>query len=107
MSDLPIHWQKLTVILKKRFGLSGSVNSVLFLIGIQESGKGFRSYSREEKTELILLGQQEVEKLDKANLSGITKMKPDKKSSVDPVDYQFKLKSLIREYFQQHQSLIS
>lgn len=107
MPDLHTDWQRLVGILKERFGLSGSVNSVLLLIGIQESGKGFRSYSREEKTELILLGQQEVEKLDKAKLSGTTTMNPDRESSVNQMNYQVKLKSLILEYFQQYQSLIS
>ena len=50
-------WDNLTAFLEKNFGIEQNLTSVLFLIGIQESGKGFKSYDQQEKTEIIKLAQ--------------------------------------------------
>ena len=50
-------WDNLTAFLEKNFGIEQNFTSVLFLIGIQESGKGFKSYDQQEKTEIIKLAQ--------------------------------------------------
>ena len=39
-----------------QFKIENDIIHFLFLIGIQESGRGFREYSKEEKTDLIELG---------------------------------------------------
>jgi hypothetical protein len=39
-----------------RFDIENDMIHFLFLIGIQESGRGFRAYTKEEKTDLIELG---------------------------------------------------
>jgi hypothetical protein len=50
-------WDNLTIFLKKNFGIDENLQSILFLIGLQESGKGFKAYDQEEKTEIIKLAQ--------------------------------------------------
>lgn len=50
-------WEQLINKLKKDFSISGDILSVLFLIGLQESGGGFRSYDQQEKTDLVKLGK--------------------------------------------------
>jgi hypothetical protein len=73
--ELEINWQK---ILKKiEFNLGkkpNDLNSVLFLIGVQELGKGAKSFSKEEKQDLMHIaickllsysGFYELEGLDK------------------------------------------
>lgn len=54
MKDL---WDQLTEKLQKDFSISGDLLSVLFLVGIQESGGGFRHYDQQEKTDLVKLGK--------------------------------------------------
>ena len=50
-------WQQLIEYLKDSFSIKGDMLSVLFLVGIQEAGTGFRHYSQEEKTGLIKLAK--------------------------------------------------
>ena len=50
-------WHQLTVYLKNTFSIKGDLLSVLFLVGIQEAGTGFRKYTQDEKTELIKLAK--------------------------------------------------
>ena len=54
MSDT---WEYLTRKLIEDFSISGDMLSVLFLVGIQEAGGGFRHYDQQEKTDLIKLGK--------------------------------------------------
>ena len=50
-------WEQLIDKLKKDFSIPGDMLSVLFLIGLQESGEGFRTYDQQEKTDLVKLGK--------------------------------------------------
>ncbi len=50
-------WQQLTIYLKRTFSIKGDLLSVLFLIGVQESGSGFKTYTQQEKTDLIKLAK--------------------------------------------------
>jgi len=50
-------WEKLLSILNQEYGIQKDLMSVLFLVGIQESGMGFKGFSQEEKTELIKLAE--------------------------------------------------
>ncbi|UXP33430.1 hypothetical protein N6H18_05625 [Reichenbachiella agarivorans] len=55
--DLDRRWLKLREKLKLVIGKKpADLNGVLFLIGIQELGKGQMSFSKEEKQDLIHLG---------------------------------------------------
>ena len=46
-------WQHLTAKLAEQFGEQPDLNAVLFLIGVQEFGKGDRKFSKEEKQDLM------------------------------------------------------
>ena len=50
-------WEQLINKLTEDFSIPGDLLSVLFLIGLQESGEGFRSYDQQEKTDLVKLGK--------------------------------------------------
>lgn len=55
--DLSRDWQKLLDKLEKTIGKKpGDLNGVLFLIGVQELGRGNQVFSKEEKQDLIHLG---------------------------------------------------
>ncbi|MFY0626200.1 MAG: hypothetical protein JXR07_07900 [Reichenbachiella sp.] len=55
--DLSKEWNNLLNILKNLLGKKPSdLNSVLFLIGVQELGQGSKVFSKEEKQDLIHLG---------------------------------------------------
>lgn len=50
---LLMKWQNLQKRLSDGFGKRPDLNAVLFLVGIQELGKGFREFSKEEKQDLM------------------------------------------------------
>lgn len=55
--DLERKWNSLLVYLEKLIGKKPKdLNSVLFLIGVQELGKGNRVFSKEEKQDLMHIG---------------------------------------------------
>ena len=52
--DLEIKWQKLLRVLETSIEKKPKdLNAVLFLIGVQELGKGIREFSKEEKQDLM------------------------------------------------------
>ncbi|MEP0367909.1 MAG: hypothetical protein ABJN36_18835 [Cyclobacteriaceae bacterium] len=52
--DLEINWQKLLRQLEPLLGKKPKdLNAVLFLIGVQELGKGAKTFSKEEKQDLM------------------------------------------------------
>jgi hypothetical protein len=48
-------WEKLVQFVSKEFGDGDTLDlqAILFLIGVQEFGKGYREFSKEEKTDLL------------------------------------------------------
>lgn len=50
---IEIKFKKLLAELDERFGGGLDVQSILFLIGVQELGKGHKNFSKREKTELM------------------------------------------------------
>ena len=46
-------WQELTVRLAKEYGEEPDLQVVLFLIGVQELGKGPQKFSKDEKQDLM------------------------------------------------------
>ena len=55
--DIDLQWENLLVKLKEVFGKRPeNVDVVLFLIGVQELGKGNKYFSKEEKQDLIHIG---------------------------------------------------
>ena len=51
--EIELRYQKLTKHLEKTFGEDLDVHALLFLIGVNELGKGHDKYSKQEKTDLI------------------------------------------------------
>ncbi|MBS9523397.1 hypothetical protein KIH41_14410 [Litoribacter ruber] len=55
--DLEVRWGKLLNGLKDLIGKKpADLNGVLFLIGVQELGQGLRTFSKEQKQDLIHIG---------------------------------------------------
>jgi hypothetical protein len=55
--DFDRQWQNLLKELDKTAGMKPKdLNGVLFIIGVQELGKGFRHFSKEEKQDLMHIG---------------------------------------------------
>ena len=48
-------WKKLVAFVSKEFGDGDTLDlqAILFLIGVQELGKGYREFTKEEKTDLL------------------------------------------------------
>lgn len=52
--DINIKWKKLTLLLGDQFqNEPPDLKGVLFLIGLQELGKGFQKFNKQEKQDLI------------------------------------------------------
>jgi hypothetical protein len=53
--ELKEKWENLVTFVSKEFGNGEKldIQAILFLIGIQELGKGYRAFSKEEKTDLL------------------------------------------------------
>lgn len=49
-------WKKLLAELEETFGGGMDLQSVVFLIGVQEVGKGYQKFSKREKLELMHVG---------------------------------------------------
>ncbi len=51
--DIELRFQKLTKHLEQTFGEDLDIHAMLFLIGVNEYGKGHEKYSKQDKTDLI------------------------------------------------------
>lgn len=49
-------WLQLVEKLKPMLGKEPNLDAILFLIGVQELGQGFRPFSKEEKQDLMHIG---------------------------------------------------
>ncbi|HZY80497.1 MAG TPA: hypothetical protein VFE50_13310 [Cyclobacteriaceae bacterium] len=55
--DLERQWHKLLTELEKMLGKKPKdLNGVLFIIGVQELGKGYKPFTKEEKQDLMHIG---------------------------------------------------
>ena len=52
-SDFELAWNTLILKVSKHFKVSAEFEFILFVLGIQEMGWGFREYSKTEKMDLI------------------------------------------------------
>ncbi|MEH0158106.1 hypothetical protein V6R21_28830 [Limibacter armeniacum] len=73
-TEINIEWKKLTIKLQESFQKEPDLKTVLFLIGVQELGKGAQHFSKEEKQDLMHIaickilsysGYYELEGVDK------------------------------------------
>ena len=51
--DIELKFQKVKHELEKKFGEGMDVQSILFLIGVNELGFGYRDFSKSEKTDIL------------------------------------------------------
>lgn len=101
-------WHRLLLMLKETIGKKpADLNAVLFLIGVQELGQGRRTFSKEQKQDLMhiaickvlsLSGFYELEGLDE---QGWPHWKPLKKlPHFDLLEQEKLLKIHVMEYFE-------
>jgi hypothetical protein len=107
--DLERKWQALRLQLKNAIGRKPKdMNAVLFLIGVQELGKGPHSFSKEEKQDLMhiaickvlsLSGFYELEGIDEQGWPhwNLVKQLP----HFDTLEQEKLLKMHVIEYFEQ------
>ena len=46
-------WNKITSVVYDQFGIDEEISTILLFIGIQELGQGFKTFSKQEKTDLM------------------------------------------------------
>ncbi len=51
--DIQARWLQLRIRLKERFGIKPEMDGILFLIGVQELGKGPNDFTKEQKQDLM------------------------------------------------------
>lgn len=73
-NELNKNWEQVLIKLEKQFGEEMDLQAILFLIGVQELGKGYRKFSKDEKVDVMHVaictllepyGYYEYEGLDK------------------------------------------
>lgn len=73
-NELNKSWKEVLVKLEKQFGEELDLQAILFLIGVQEIGKGYRKFTKDEKVDVMHVaictllepyGYYEYEGLDK------------------------------------------
>jgi hypothetical protein len=53
MTDNEAQWKKLMDALEPRFGGDLDMQAILFIIGVQELGKGFRKFTKDQKLDVM------------------------------------------------------
>lgn len=108
--DLQTRWWKLEEKLIERFGKKPDVESILFLIGIQELGDIRKKFSKEQKQDLMHVavctvlapsGFYELEKVDEDGWPHFKQLKA--MPELNPFEQEAFLKDHILLYFQNHE----
>jgi len=110
--ELDRRWHRLLVVLEEKVGKRPKdLNGVLFLIGVQELGRGARPFSKEEKQDLMhiaickvlsLAGYYQLDGIDKDGWPHWTLIK--KLPHFDLMEQEKLLKMHVIEYFEkEHQ----
>jgi hypothetical protein len=106
--DMDKKWHALRLQLERLFGKRPEdLRSVLFLIGVQELGKGMKAFSKEEKTDLIhiaickILSYSGFYRLEGLDEDGWPHWKSVKKlPNFDLLEQEKLLKMHVLEYFE-------
>ena len=105
-TQLESEWSKLTQRLTEKFGKKPDLNAILFLIGIQELGQGTKTFTKEEKQNLMhiavckVLSFARYYQLEGVDQDGWPHWKLLKKlPSFDMLEQENVLKTHIIEYF--------
>lgn len=108
--DLQIRWFQLEQKLMERFEKKPDVESVLFLIGIQELGDIRKKFTKEQKQDLMHIaictvlapsGYYELERVDEDGWPHFRQLKP--MPELNPFQQENFLKDHILFYFQQNE----
>lgn len=104
--ELQRSWQEVLSKLETRFGEGLDLDAVLFLIGVQELGQGYRSFKKHEKTDLMhvaickLLSQYGYYELLGLDPDGWPHYKElEKLPRLNPTQQSLLMKEAIIEYF--------
>lgn len=107
--DLQQRWWNLEARLVERFGKKPDMETILFLIGIQEFGEIREAFSKEQKQDLMHVavcsllapsGFYELERVDEEGWPHFRQLKPMPELSVP--EQELFLKDHILLYFDQH-----
>jgi len=107
--DLQQRWWNLEAKLVERFGKKPDMESILFLIGIQEYGQIREKFTKEQKQDLMHVaictllmpsGYYEIERTDEEGWPHFRQLKqmPD----MDPIAQENFLKDHVLLYFEEH-----
>lgn len=108
--DLELRFQALTKKIEGVFGDGLDVQAILFLIGVQELGLGYRNFKKHEKTDLLHIaictllephGYYEFEGRDKDNWPHFKVLK--ELPALSERDQQHLMKEAIIDYFEQNE----
>jgi len=107
-NDLNTDWKELLQKLEPQFGEGLELEGIIFLVGVQELGQGFRKFSKSEKMDIMHIaicrllsgwGYYELEGTDKdgwPHWKVVEKLPP-----LNVVQQQLLLKEAIVEYFRE------
>jgi hypothetical protein len=104
--EIEIRFQKLKAHLEKEYGEGMDVQAILFLIGVDEFGSGYRVFSKQEKTDLLHvaictllepMGYYRFLKRDAENWPHFELVKP--LPPLEDRDQQHLMKEAILDYF--------
>lgn len=107
--DLQQRWWNLEARLVERFGKKPDMETILFLIGIQEFGQIKQKFSKEQKQDLmhvaicqLLLpsGFYELERVDEEGWPHFRQLKP--MPDMNPIEQENFLKDHVLLYFEEH-----
>jgi hypothetical protein len=108
--DLQQRWWNLEAKLVARFEKKPDLESLLFLIGIQETGKVNQKFTKEQKQDLMHVaictllspsGYYELEKKDEEGWPHFRQLKP--MPDMNPVEQENFLKDHVLLYFEEHE----
>lgn len=105
LTEFEKNWKDLLLKMKPHFDKAPNMDALLLLIGIQESGKIKRKYSKEQKQDLMhvaicnLLSKDGYYQYEGRDDEGWPHYKPVKKITDDARQQEILLKERIIEYF--------
>lgn len=108
MNDIEFqrNWQQLVTKLEARFGEGLDLDAILFLVGVQELGQGYRPFKKQEKTDLMhiaicrLLSQYGYYEYEGMDADGWPHYKPIAKlPKLNPKQQSLLMKEALLEYF--------
>ena len=106
MEDISLAWKTLSARLEKQIGDELNLKAILYLIGVQELNKGVKTFSKEEKLDVLHVavcklltpfGYYAFEKIDAQGWPHWKEIKPIK--DLPENEQEFLMKKAIIHYF--------